>query len=53
MNTVEKLTASGNAQVHVGDNHAFYQGDNKCLSDLRGTDPRLDKQRIEDIKVVC
>ncbi|WQF90413.1 Putative NACHT nucleoside triphosphatase, WD40/YVTN repeat-like-containing domain superfamily [Colletotrichum destructivum] len=56
-NTVGSVTASGYARVHVGN----YTGDtvihnynepqrNRCLADLRLTDPRDEKTRIEDTK---
>ncbi|KAH6866077.1 hypothetical protein B0T10DRAFT_77769 [Thelonectria olida] len=48
LNKVRNLFGFGNSQIHVGDNVTVKQVDNKCLADLRGTDPRLDKQRIEE-----
>lgn len=49
-NTLQHLDVSGNARIHVGSNITIQQGDSKCLAHLRGTDPRLDKRRIEDLK---
>ncbi|KAF5578390.1 wd40 repeat protein [Fusarium pseudoanthophilum] len=49
-NTVHALTASGSANVHIGDRNYYRHGDDHCLSDLRTTDPRDDKRRIEDTK---
>ncbi|KAF5587255.1 wd40 repeat protein [Fusarium pseudocircinatum] len=49
MNTVKNLFGFGNSEIHVGDRITVNQGDSKCLADLRGTDPRLDKQRIQEI----
>ncbi|KAF5637725.1 wd40 repeat protein [Fusarium sp. NRRL 52700] len=49
MNTVKNLFGFGNSEIHVGDRITINNGDSKCLADLRGTDPRLDKQRIEEI----
>ncbi|EEU38120.1 uncharacterized protein NECHADRAFT_48128 [Fusarium vanettenii 77-13-4] len=46
-NTVHALTASGNANIHIGNRHYYNHGDDHCLSDLRTTDPRDDKKRIE------
>ncbi|KJZ72271.1 hypothetical protein HIM_08312 [Hirsutella minnesotensis 3608] len=47
-NTVHSLTADGNARIQVGNN--IYATENRCLADLRITDPRLDKKRIEQTK---
>ena len=44
-NTVDCLSAAGNARVQVGD--TIYQSENACLAALRTTDPRHDKARIE------
>ncbi|KAM6522870.1 hypothetical protein FALCPG4_012485 [Fusarium falciforme] len=49
-NTVHALTASDSANIHVGDRNYYGHGDDHCLSDLRTTDPRDDKRRIEDTK---
>ncbi|KAH6871199.1 NACHT domain-containing protein [Thelonectria olida] len=40
-NTVDNLTADGNAHIHVGNN--IYGTEDHCLADLRSTDPRHDK----------
>ncbi|UPK93766.1 hypothetical protein LCI18_004701 [Fusarium solani-melongenae] len=48
--TVHALTASDGANIHVGDRNYYGHGDGHCLSDLRTTDPRDDKRRIEDTK---
>ncbi|KAH7012686.1 NACHT domain-containing protein [Microdochium trichocladiopsis] len=47
-NTVRDVHAN-NANVQVGDRISIYQTD-RCLADLRTTDPRIDKKRIEDTK---
>ncbi|KAL6359995.1 hypothetical protein LRP88_05691 [Fusarium phalaenopsidis] len=49
-NTVHALTASDSANIHIGDRNYYRHGDDHCLSDLRTTDPRDDKRRIEDTK---
>lgn len=49
-NTIKDLSASGRSQVHVGDNYISSSEDSKCMIDLRGTDPRRDKDRIEELK---
>ncbi|KAI8714000.1 NACHT domain-containing protein [Fusarium sp. LHS14.1] len=49
-NTVHALIASDNANIHIGDRNYYRHGDDHCLSDLRTTDPRDDKRRIEDTK---
>ncbi|KAJ3467764.1 hypothetical protein MRS44_005328 [Fusarium solani] len=49
-NSVKELSASERSQVHVGDNYILSPEDNKCMIDLRGTDPRRDKDRIEELK---
>jgi len=46
--TLGNLTASGNSRVHYGDN--YYRTSDSCLADLRVTDPRGDKTRIEEDK---
>ncbi|KAB5515120.1 heterokaryon incompatibility protein [Coniochaeta sp. 2T2.1] len=43
--SVHSLSATGSAQVHVGNN--IYSPGNNCLEALRITDPSLDKKRIE------
>ena len=47
-NSVQELDAKDHARVHVGD--IYYQSEDKCLADLRSTDPRDDKSRIERTK---
>ncbi|KAH7111543.1 NACHT domain-containing protein [Dactylonectria macrodidyma] len=53
-NAAHTIIASDSAEVHVGDKNHYrvnnYQTPNRCLSDLRITDPRDDKTRIEDTK---
>ncbi|KAH6880343.1 quinon protein alcohol dehydrogenase-like superfamily [Thelonectria olida] len=51
-NKVENLDARDHSQVHIGNRIAIsnYNGPNRCLTDLRLTDPRDDKSRIEDTK---
>ncbi|KAK4154419.1 hypothetical protein C8A00DRAFT_32767 [Chaetomidium leptoderma] len=55
-NTVGALHASEQAKVHVGnyysnDVHIYNEPNaNRCLADLRLTDPRVDKTRIEQTK---
>jgi hypothetical protein len=46
--SVHTLSADGNARIHVGNN--VYGTESRCLADLRITDPRLDKKRIEQTK---
>jgi len=52
MNSVDALTASGQARVQVGNitNNYSESATNQCLRDLRLTDPRDDKKRIEQTK---
>lgn len=45
-NQVNSIVADGHARVHVGD--AYLQQDSHYLADLRTSDPRLDKARIEE-----
>ncbi|KAH7117480.1 hypothetical protein EDB81DRAFT_733721, partial [Dactylonectria macrodidyma] len=47
-NTVDTITADGDARIHVGNN--IYGTEDRCLADLRSTDPRDDKTRIEQTK---
>ncbi|KAH6985563.1 hypothetical protein EDB80DRAFT_231562 [Ilyonectria destructans] len=47
-NAVHTLTADGDARIHVGNN--IYGTEDRCLADLRSTDPRDDKTRIEQTK---
>lgn len=55
-NTVESLRADGSSRVQVGNsytevhNYEGRQADDECLRDLRTTDPRIDKTRIENDK---
>ncbi|KAK2772621.1 Vegetative incompatibility protein HET-E-1-like protein 15 [Colletotrichum kahawae] len=56
-NTIANATASGYARIHVGNyientvNHIYNEPRrNQCLADLRLTDPRDEKIRIEDTK---
>ncbi|KAK6448538.1 hypothetical protein FP744_10004788 [Trichoderma asperellum] len=39
-----------NARAHIGNVVHIHQAEDRCLPDLRNTDPRDDKARIEDIK---
>lgn len=56
INTVESLRADGSSRVQVGNsytkvhNYEGQQADDECLRDLRTTDPRIDKTRIENGK---
>ncbi|KAH6985432.1 quinon protein alcohol dehydrogenase-like superfamily [Ilyonectria destructans] len=45
---VHTLTADGDARIHVG--NIIYGTEDRCLADLRSTDPRDDKTRIEQTK---
>lgn len=47
-----KVDGKDNARVsaHVGDNINVYQTEDRCIADLRTTDPRDDKTRIEETK---
>ncbi|KAH8891530.1 hypothetical protein GQ53DRAFT_865268 [Thozetella sp. PMI_491] len=47
-NSAQTVTAKDNANIQVGDRINIYQAEDRCLSDLRVTDPRLDKTRIEE-----
>jgi hypothetical protein len=49
-NTVQKLSGKDHSKIHVGNNNTYYQTEDLCLRDLRSTDPRDDKKRIEDTK---
>ncbi|UPL03209.1 hypothetical protein LCI18_014143 [Fusarium solani-melongenae] len=55
-NTVQSLRADGSSSVQVGNsytevhNHEGHQADDECLRDLRTTDPRIDRTRIENDK---
>lgn len=46
---VNAINASGNAQIHVGSNYGSHPED-RCLADLRDTDPRHERRRIEQMK---
>ncbi|KAH7016357.1 uncharacterized protein B0I36DRAFT_368898 [Microdochium trichocladiopsis] len=46
-NTVRDVHAN-NADVHVGNTINVHPTADRCLADLRTTDPRIDKKRIED-----
>jgi NACHT domain len=48
VNFVETLRAEGQSRIHIGDN--VYKANDKCLADLRSTDPSDDKTRIERTK---
>ncbi|KAH6883939.1 hypothetical protein B0T10DRAFT_518470 [Thelonectria olida] len=55
MNSVRDLRADGPSRVHVGNNytevHSYNEPNrNRCLADLRLSDPRDDKTRIEQTK---
>ncbi|KAH6985564.1 hypothetical protein EDB80DRAFT_231610 [Ilyonectria destructans] len=54
MNSVGDLRADGHGRVHVGNHievHNYNEPNrNRCLADLRLTDPRDDKTRIEQTK---
>lgn len=48
VNFVETLRAEGQSRIHIGDN--VYKANDKCLADLRSTDPSDDKTRIKRTK---
>ncbi|WYZ42122.1 hypothetical protein EsH8_V_001017 [Colletotrichum jinshuiense] len=50
--TISGSTFRDGARIHQGDNHYHGSPDHngQCLKDLRVTDPRRDKERIEDTK---
>ena len=48
VNFAQEVKAEGHARIQVGD--TIYQTEDKCLADLRTTDPRDDKTRIEETK---
>jgi hypothetical protein len=48
VNFAREVKAEGHARIQVGD--TIYQTEDKCLADLRTTDPRDDKARIEQTK---
>ncbi|KAL9572069.1 hypothetical protein ACKAV7_003786 [Fusarium commune] len=56
MYSVEQLTTDGNSRAHVGNNYTTNNYNypetsrNQCIADLRPTDPRDDKARIEKTK---
>ncbi|KAJ5362068.1 hypothetical protein N7541_002912 [Penicillium brevicompactum] len=45
-NYIQSINAADNARIHVG--NTVYNSENRCIVDLRDTDPRLDKLRIEE-----
>ncbi|KAK4149570.1 vegetative incompatibility protein HET-E-1 [Chaetomidium leptoderma] len=47
-NHADVIHADGNSRVQVGDN--YYPFEDSCLADLRSTEPRHDKIRIEQTK---
>ncbi|PTB54542.1 hypothetical protein M431DRAFT_507963 [Trichoderma harzianum CBS 226.95] len=47
---VGSVDLKDNARAHIGNVVHIHQAEDRCLSDLRNTDPRLDKACIEDIK---
>ncbi|OPB43886.1 hypothetical protein A0O28_0022040 [Trichoderma guizhouense] len=47
---VGSVDLKDNARAHIGNVVHIHQAEDRCLSDLRITDPRLDKARIEDTK---
>jgi hypothetical protein len=50
-NTGGVVHASGHARVQVGDVHVYNEPNaDRCIADLRSTDPRHDKIRIEQTK---
>lgn len=49
-NALRDLRVDGHGRAHVGNNINIYHTEDRCLADLRSTDPRLDKRRIEETK---
>ncbi|WQF90411.1 Putative quinoprotein alcohol dehydrogenase-like superfamily [Colletotrichum destructivum] len=49
-NAAQTINASGNAEVHVGNRTYLQSTENHVLADLRVTNPRHDKKRIQDTK---
>ncbi|KAK2038282.1 NACHT-domain-containing protein, partial [Colletotrichum somersetense] len=49
-NAAQTINAGGNAEVQVGNRTYVQSTEDRCLSDLRVTDPRHDKKRIQDTK---
>jgi hypothetical protein len=51
MNSVGHITTQGHANVHVGNSYSIHihtdPNENRCLADLRLTDPSVEKIRIE------
>lgn len=47
---VGSVDLKDNARAHIGNVVHIHQAEDRCLSDLRNTDPRLDKARIEATK---
>ncbi|CAG9950569.1 unnamed protein product [Clonostachys rosea f. rosea IK726] len=49
-NKAETIYAKDKAEVQVGNRTNIYHTNDSCLADLRSTDPRDDKTRIERTK---
>ncbi|KAH8731584.1 hypothetical protein GQ44DRAFT_767448 [Phaeosphaeriaceae sp. PMI808] len=49
-NSVSILIRKDNSNIQVGNNYTYYQTKDYCLRDLRSTNPRDDKKRIEKTK---
>ena len=47
-NAARDVRVEGNGRFNIGD--TYYQTEDRCLADLRTTDPRLDKTRIVQTK---
>ncbi|KAL6838094.1 hypothetical protein V8C40DRAFT_231591 [Trichoderma camerunense] len=47
---VDSVDLEDNARAHIGNAVHIHQAEDRCLSDLRVTDPRHDKARIEATK---
>ncbi|EHK45823.1 hypothetical protein TRIATDRAFT_219595 [Trichoderma atroviride IMI 206040] len=47
---VDYVSLKDNARAHIGNVVHVHQAEDRCLPDLRNTDPRDDKARIEAIK---
>ena len=53
LNQVNTIHADGDSRIHVGNTNTtntYYLSKDHCLADLRSTDPRDDKTRIEQTK---
>ncbi|KAH7184009.1 hypothetical protein BKA60DRAFT_687463 [Fusarium oxysporum] len=53
MNSLGHALVDSNSRLQVGNNYTYnynQPNDNQCLTDLRSTDPRYDKARIEQAK---